>query len=83
MDTTFKSIENLNDVGPSMVMASPSGLQSGLSRQLFDKENAYVVLHLLCGNAKKIFSNFCDSSKPHKCINLVEQFYIPRNYGYQ
>ncbi|KAE9445978.1 hypothetical protein C3L33_22126, partial [Rhododendron williamsianum] len=33
----LKSIENFNDVGPSVVMASPSALQSGLSRQLFDK----------------------------------------------
>ena len=32
----LKSIENFNDVGPSVVMASPSGLQSGLSRQLFE-----------------------------------------------
>lgn len=33
----LKSIDNFEDVGPSVVMASPSGLQSGLSRQLFDK----------------------------------------------
>lgn len=33
----LKSIENFEDVGPSVVMASPSGLQSGMSRQLFDK----------------------------------------------
>lgn len=33
----LKSIENFDDVGPSVVMASPGGLQSGLSRQLFDK----------------------------------------------
>lgn len=33
----LKSIENFNDVGPSVVMASPGSLQSGLSRQLFDK----------------------------------------------
>ena len=44
----LKSIENFNDVGPSMVMASPSGLQSGMSRQLFemwcsDKKNACVI----------------------------------------
>ncbi|KAL6329324.1 hypothetical protein AAG906_016216 [Vitis piasezkii] len=32
----LKSIENFNDVGPSVVMASLSGLPSGLSRQLFD-----------------------------------------------
>ncbi|KAL6329546.1 hypothetical protein AAG906_022096 [Vitis piasezkii] len=44
----LKSIENFNNVGPSVVMASPGGLQSGLSRQLFDmwcsdKKNAYVL----------------------------------------
>ncbi|XP_034702642.1 cleavage and polyadenylation specificity factor subunit 3-I-like isoform X3 [Vitis riparia] len=44
----LKSIENFNDVGPSVVMASPGGLQSGLSRQLFDmwcsdKKNACVL----------------------------------------
>ena len=44
----LKSIENFNDVCPSVVMASPSGLQSGLSRQLFEmwcseKKNACVI----------------------------------------
>lgn len=44
----LKSIENFHDVGPSVVMASPGGLQSGLSRQLFDrwcddKKNACVI----------------------------------------
>ncbi|XP_057964140.1 cleavage and polyadenylation specificity factor subunit 3-I [Malania oleifera] len=44
----LKSIENFVDVGPSVVMASPSGLQSGLSRQLFDmwcseRKNACVI----------------------------------------
>ncbi|KAH9320735.1 hypothetical protein KI387_015374, partial [Taxus chinensis] len=44
----LKSIENFEDVGPSVVMASPGGLQSGLSRQLFDiwcqdKKNACVI----------------------------------------
>ncbi|KAL8158791.1 hypothetical protein V2J09_000328 [Rumex salicifolius] len=33
----LKSIESFDDVGPSVVMATPGGLQSGLSRQLFDK----------------------------------------------
>ncbi|PON78565.1 KH-domain/beta-lactamase-domain protein, archaea [Parasponia andersonii] len=32
----LKSIESFKDVGPSVVMASPNGLQSGLLRQLFD-----------------------------------------------
>ncbi|KAF2319877.1 hypothetical protein GH714_019927 [Hevea brasiliensis] len=44
----LNSIEDFTDVGPSVVMASPSGLQSGLSRQLFDmwcsdKKNACVI----------------------------------------
>ncbi|XP_050372179.1 cleavage and polyadenylation specificity factor subunit 3-I [Argentina anserina] len=44
----LKSIENFKDVGPSVVMASPGTLQSGLSRQLFDlwcsdKRNACVI----------------------------------------
>ncbi|KVI11034.1 cleavage and polyadenylation specificity factor subunit 3-I [Cynara cardunculus var. scolymus] len=44
----LKSIEEFNDVGPSVVMASPGSLQSGLSRQLFDKwcgekKNACVI----------------------------------------
>lgn len=44
----LNSIEDFNDVGPSVVMASPGGLQSGLSRQLFDiwcsdKKNACVI----------------------------------------
>lgn len=34
---SLNSIENFKDVGPSVVMASPGGLQSGFSRQLFDK----------------------------------------------
>ncbi|KQK12041.1 hypothetical protein BRADI_1g01200v3 [Brachypodium distachyon] len=33
----LNSIDNFHDVGPSVVMASPGSLQSGLSRQLFDK----------------------------------------------
>ncbi|KAF3435485.1 hypothetical protein FNV43_RR22574 [Rhamnella rubrinervis] len=44
----LKSIENFKDVGPSVVMASPGGRQSGLSRRLFhmwcsDKKNACVI----------------------------------------
>ncbi|CAI9765313.1 unnamed protein product [Fraxinus pennsylvanica] len=44
----LKSIDEFNDTGPCVVMASPGGLQSGLSRQLFDKwcsdrKNACVI----------------------------------------
>ncbi|KAJ0088336.1 hypothetical protein Patl1_32524 [Pistacia atlantica] len=44
----LNSMEDFNDVGPAVVMASPGVLQSGLSRQLFDiwcsdKKNACVI----------------------------------------
>ena len=44
----LKNIDSFDDVGPSVVMASPGGLQSGLSRQLFDlwcqdKKNACII----------------------------------------
>ncbi|XP_078442085.1 cleavage and polyadenylation specificity factor 73-I [Wolffia australiana] len=46
--SSLKSIDSFDDVGPAVVMASPSGLQSGLSRQLFDRwcadrRNACVI----------------------------------------
>lgn len=45
---SLNSIESFKDVGPSVVMASPGSLQSGLSRQLFDrwcsdKKNTCVI----------------------------------------
>mmetsp|Transcript_68090 Transcript_68090/g.215416 ORF Transcript_68090/g.215416 Transcript_68090/m.215416 type:complete len:543 (+) Transcript_68090:230-1858(+) len=45
---SLQSIDHFNDHGPSVVMASPGMLQSGLSRQLFDawcqdKRNACVI----------------------------------------
>ncbi|CAA0841512.1 Cleavage and polyadenylation specificity factor subunit 3-I [Striga hermonthica] len=44
----LKSLDEFRDVGPAVVMASPGGLQSGLSRQLFDRwcsdrRNACVI----------------------------------------
>ncbi|CAH2070281.1 unnamed protein product [Thlaspi arvense] len=46
--SALNSIDDFRDVGPSVVMASPGGLQSGFSRQLFDmwctdKKNACIV----------------------------------------
>ncbi|CAM9175745.1 unnamed protein product [Chrysoparadoxa australica] len=35
--TNLRSIEHFDDVGPSVVMAAPGMLQSGVSRQLFDR----------------------------------------------
>ena len=34
--SNLKSIEHFEDIGPSVVMASPGMLQSGLSRELFE-----------------------------------------------
>ncbi|KAK3157672.1 hypothetical protein QOZ80_2AG0125890 [Eleusine coracana subsp. coracana] len=65
----FKHIESLNsidsfhDVGPSVVMASPGGLQSGLSRQLFDRwcsdrKNACVIPgYIVAGTLAKTIIN--------------------------
>ncbi|XP_073122881.1 cleavage and polyadenylation specificity factor subunit 3-I [Henckelia pumila] len=44
----LKSLDEFRDVGPAVVMATPGGLQSGLSRQLFDrwcsdKKNSCVI----------------------------------------
>ena len=35
--SSLKSVDHFDDSGPSVVMASPEMLQSGTSRELFDK----------------------------------------------
>ena len=71
----LKSIENLNDVGPSVVMASPSGL----SRQLFDmwcfdKKNACVILgYVMEGILAKTIIN-----EP-KEVTLINGLTVPLN----
>ena len=60
--SALKSIENFNDVGPSVVMASPSGLQIGLSRQpyeiwCYDKKNACVIPGFVEGTLAKTIIN--------------------------
>ncbi|CBI29794.3 unnamed protein product, partial [Vitis vinifera] len=72
----LKSIENFNDVGPSVVMASPGGLQSGLSRQLFDmwcsdKKNACVIPGYVVGGtlAKTIIN------EPKENCQSVEMYF--------
>ncbi|GJN20741.1 hypothetical protein PR202_gb08155 [Eleusine coracana subsp. coracana] len=60
---SLNSIDNFHDVGPSVVMASPGGLQSGLSRQLFDmwcadKKNACVIPgYIVAGTLAKTIIN--------------------------
>ena len=34
---TLKNLDNFEDIGPSVIMASPGMLQSGLSRDIFEK----------------------------------------------
>ena len=75
----LKSIENFNDVGPSVVMASPSGLQSGLSRQLFEmwcseKKNACVIPgYVVEGTLAKTIIN------EHKEVTLMNGLTAPLN----
>ena len=77
--STLKSIENFNDVGPSVVMASPNGLQSRLSRQLFqmwcsDKKNACVFPgYVVEGTLAKTIIN-----EP-KEVTLMNGFTAPLN----
>ncbi|TVU30534.1 hypothetical protein EJB05_22164, partial [Eragrostis curvula] len=60
---SLNSIDSFHDVGPSVVMASPGGLQSGLSRQLFDRwcedgKNACVIPgYVVAGTLAKTIIN--------------------------
>ncbi|KAI5073207.1 hypothetical protein GOP47_0011220 [Adiantum capillus-veneris] len=75
----LKNIESFDDVGPSVVMASPGGLQNGLSRQLFelwcqDKKNACVLPgYVVEGSLAKIILN-----EP-KEVTLMSGLVVPRN----
>ena len=45
---SFQNIDNFDDIGPCVILASPGMMQSGLSRQLFeawctDKRNGVIV----------------------------------------
>jgi cleavage and polyadenylation specificity factor subunit 3 len=59
----LKSVDEFEDIGPVVVMASPGGLQSGLSRQLFDrwcqdKRNVCVIPgYVVEGNLAKLILN--------------------------
>ncbi|CAM6129604.1 unnamed protein product [Calypogeia fissa] len=75
----LKSIELFEDNGPSVVMASPGGLQSGLSRQLFDmwcqdKKSACVIPgYVVEGTLAKTIMN-----EP-KEVTLVSGLVVPLN----
>jgi cleavage and polyadenylation specificity factor subunit 3 len=79
----LKSIEQFEDVGPAVVMASPSGLQSGLSRQLFDmwcqdKKNSCVIPgYVVEGTLAKTIMN-----EP-KEVTLLSGLVVPLNMRVQ
>ena len=48
MFVNLQNIDNFDDIGPCVILASPGMMQSGLSRQLFeawctDKRNGVIV----------------------------------------
>ena len=75
----LKSIDDFEDVGPAVVMASPGGLQSGLSRQLFDiwcqdKKNSCVIPgYVVEGTLAKLIMN-----EP-KEVTLLSGLVVPLN----
>lgn len=77
--SSLTSIDNFVDVGPSVVMASPGGLQSGLSRQLFDrwcrdKKNACIIPgYVVEGTLAKTIIN-----EP-KEVTLMDGLTVPLN----
>ncbi|KAL2644670.1 hypothetical protein R1flu_012257 [Riccia fluitans] len=75
----LKSIEQFEDNGPSVVMASPGGLQSGLSRQLFDmwcqdkKSSCVIPGYVVEGTLAKTIMN-----EP-KEVTLMSGLVVPLN----
>ena len=75
----LKSVDEFEDIGPVVVMASPGGLQSGLSRQLFDrwcqdKRNACVIPgYVVEGNLAKLIL-----TEP-KDVTLLSGLIVPLN----
>lgn len=72
-------MEDFSDVGTAVVMAIPNGLQSGLSRQLFDmwcsdKKNACVIPGYVMGGtlANTILNE-------PKVVNLMNGLNVPLN----
>ncbi|KAG0574399.1 hypothetical protein KC19_VG259800 [Ceratodon purpureus] len=75
----LKNIDEFDDIGPAVVMASPGGLQSGLSRQLFDiwcqdKKNSCVIPgYVVEGTLAKAIMN-----EP-KEVTLLSGLVVPLN----
>lgn len=79
----LKSIDHFEDSGPCVVMASPGGLQSGLSRQLFDlwcqdKRNVCVIPgYVVEGSLAKTIIN------DPKEVTLTSGLVVPLNMRVQ
>ncbi|XP_024376319.1 cleavage and polyadenylation specificity factor subunit 3-I isoform X2 [Physcomitrium patens] len=75
----LKNIDGFDDIGPAVVMASPGGLQSGLSRQLFDiwcqdKKNSCIIPgYVVEGTLAKAIMN-----EP-KEVTLLSGLVVPLN----
>lgn len=58
-------MDHFDDIGPSVVMASPGMMQSGLSRELFeswctDKRNGVIIAgYCVEGTLAKVRSSLC------------------------
>ncbi|KAG2288462.1 hypothetical protein Bca52824_048066 [Brassica carinata] len=75
--SALNSIGDFGDVGPSVVMASPGGLQSGFSRQLFDiwcsdKRNACIIpVHYISFSAHADYAQMSTFLKELMPLDIV------------
>lgn len=76
-------MEHFEDIGPSVVLASPGMMQSGLSRELFeswctDKRNGCIIAgYCVEGTLAKVGSgcqppNYCAHVRIQKSLKLYE-----------
>ena len=79
-DTFFfllQNIDQFDDVGPCVIMASPGMMQSGLSRQLFeawctDKRNGVIVAgYCVEGTLAKVINNVYTQKNEKKTLDSV------------
>ena len=69
-------MEQFEDIGPSVVLASPGMMQSGLSRELFeawctDKRNGCIIAgYCVEGTLAKVRQRLGDPSKLSSCARI-------------
>lgn len=71
-------MDHFDDIGPSVVMASPGMMQSGLSRELFeswctDKRNGVIIAgYCVEGTLAKVGKlMYCTHLSHQKCIDNI------------